>query len=204
MRNSSSTLRKEDLEHHGRTLEHVDLLTARIEVQRQFAGLSDGGSRAHGLSVVASRTFVRASLNAALGKASFNLGFDIPNGRDVPFSAVLATPDVSGIRCPLRNCVRDVQCVADFSTCNLRKDASTCVSCSLRNPLNNRCIRESVDTVCEESRARNNRRHESRWKACLARAEEIRADCRRMAAQAVNEDERRMTIRLERLHHLTP
>jgi hypothetical protein len=100
------------------------------------------------------------------------------------YTARLQPFDTQEIRCEQRNCPSAPVCKTNVGQCKRLRDTRDCASCQFRNPLNNRCISEAVDPLCEASRSRQNSRYEADWAACISDAESLRQECDQLAAQA--------------------
>jgi hypothetical protein len=90
-----------------------------------------------------------------------------------------------GRACSKQGCASTRVCQVAVSRCARRYDARDCSVCSLRNPLNNRCLSEVEDPVCVAARTNRNERYEAERARCLVEEEQTRNDCERLRAQEI-------------------
>lgn len=123
---------------------------------------------------------LQSSLNDLTISASFNVG-DIP---ELKRKTRLNAFDPKTIACQRRDCPPVSVCEVNISHCKRFRDTRDCSSCLFRNPLNNRCVSEAVDPVCEASRDRQNERYDQERFACIESAEKSKQECDFQNAQA--------------------
>jgi len=92
---------------------------------------------------------------------------------------------VNDVVCEHRDCPPPPACKTVVTQCKRLRDTRDCASCQFRNPLNNRCVSEAIDPLCEASRNRQNAKYEADRTACITEAEAARTECDQLAAQAV-------------------
>ena len=131
------------------------------------------------------RIFVKDVLQASLKNLSMNAEFHESAYADLHYHAYLQAFDAADIVCEDRNCPPAPVCKINISHCKRYRDTRDCVSCVFRNPLNNRCISEARDPLCEAARKNQNNRYETERNSCIARAEKSRNECDQLNAQAL-------------------
>lgn len=123
------------------------------------------------------RPFLLHVLQSSLADLNLEAGFDSDSLSQLQFSAELLAFDSEDIICEHRDCVRAPLCKINLAQCKRLRDTRDCSSCQFRNPLNNRCVSEAVDPLCEASRNRQNARYEAERKTCIAHAENEKREC---------------------------
>mgnify|MGYP001828838845 CR=1 FL=1 len=131
------------------------------------------------------RSFLQNVLQASLAGLSMGAEFDGSSMDALQFSAQLQPFESGEIVCEHRSCVPAPACKANLTQCKRIRDTRDCSSCQFRNPLNNRCVSEAVDPLCEAERGRQNARYEAERTACIRRAEDAKHECERLNAQAL-------------------
>jgi len=127
--------------------------------------------------IEARRPFLRHVLQSSLADLNLDAGFNGDSLSQLRFSAELRAFDSEDIVCEHRDCVRAPLCKINLAQCKRLRDTRDCSSCQFRNPLNNRCISEAVDPICEASRNRQNARYEIERNTCIAHAENAKREC---------------------------
>ena len=129
------------------------------------------------------RAFLRDVLQASLADLSLAADFDEASLFELQSSAELQAFDSDSIVCEHRDCEQAPLCKINLVQCKRLRDTRDCSSCQFRNPLNNRCVSEAIDPLCEASRNRQNARYEEERNACIERAENEKKECDRLNAQ---------------------
>ena len=180
-----------------RTVESEALITRvnQAQAMQTFSELKDAfSSRTSGFSIVDEKTgiaqieirrpFLRDVLQASLADLTIDAGFDGSGLSTLQFSAQLQAFDSSSIICNHRDCPQVPACKASLTQCKRLKDTRDCSSCQFRNPLNNRCVSEAIDPLCEVARNRQNAKYDRERSACLSLAENSKQECDRLNEQA--------------------
>jgi hypothetical protein len=132
-----------------------------------------------GLPAVASadRQFLGAAL--AEGMYDLSLAARIPVTRQEPLRVDVRIGAQPGdaLSCSRPSCESQRVCTLDFERCPVQRDTRDCSSCLLRNPLNNRCVRESEDPICLAARDSENQRLATERQACIDRETAQRDQC---------------------------
>ena len=149
------------------------------------AGFSISKERPKIALIEVTRPFLGEVLQAAVVDLNMNANFDSAGLSELSFSSRLQPFNTKGIACEQRNCFNPPLCSADLSQCKRLRDMRDCSSCLFRNPLNNRCVREAIDPLCEASRNRQNVKYDTEWKACVDGAESARQECDQLNQQAL-------------------
>ncbi len=182
-----------------RTLETETAITTvdPTQVRQAFAALHDAfNSKTVGFSITEDtpdialiemrRPFLAEVLQASLADLSVDAEFDNTALSSLQFSASLQPFDTGDIICEHRVCAPVPACKANLAQCKRLRDTRNCSSCLFRNPLNNRCIREAIDPLCEASRARHNAKYSADRATCIAHAETSKWECDQLNAQAAH------------------
>ena len=156
----------------------------RDEFNTRIAGFSIGEDKPKIALIETRRVFLHDVLQASLANLSINAEFDMSALSDRQYTAMLQPFDYDNIICERRDCPPAPVCKIDVSHCKRYRDTRDCVSCQFRNPLNNRCISESIDPICEASRSQQNAKYDADRSACINRAEESKQECDRLNTQA--------------------
>ncbi len=130
------------------------------------------------------RSFLQEAIEGALSDISIQARFDPTSMTTFKKTARLAAFELADISCETRDCPPAKICKTNISHCKRFRDTRDCTSCLFRNPLNNRCVSETTDPVCEASRDRQNARFEAERDACIADAETAKQECDYLNSQA--------------------
>jgi hypothetical protein len=152
--------------------------------ERGIEGFSLFETRPSVLAVETRRPAITEALQAALSGVEINADFDLSAMNDLRATAQLQPFEVAEIRCQQRTCPPVAVCGTNISHCKRFRDTRECSSCLFRNPLNNRCVSEAVDPLCEASRNRRNARYDAERAACIKEAELLKNECDLRNAQA--------------------
>lgn len=179
------------------TLETEPLLKAvnENEVRQAFRELRDQfNSMTAGFTIIddkpgialieVRRSFIGDVLQASLADLTIDAEFDESALLPMKFSAQLQAFDTEGITCERHDCPPALVCKTSLTQCKRLKDTRDCSSCQFRNPLNNRCVSEAIDPLCEAARNRQNAKYDEERSACLRLAENSKQECDRLNAQA--------------------
>ena len=129
------------------------------------------------------RSFLGNVLQAAMADLSIDAEFDHTSFADLQFSSKLQAFDVEDVSCEQRSCAEAQVCNANLVQCKRQRDTRNCSSCLFRNPLNNRCVSEAIDPLCEAARTRQNIRHDVNRRICIANVEANKFECDQLNAQ---------------------
>jgi hypothetical protein len=132
-----------------------------------------------------SRSFLRDILQASLTGMALEADFDQTLRPQLKISALMRPFEANDIVCEHRSCPPAPTCNVSLTQCKRLRDTRDCLSCLFRNPLNNRCISEVEDPICEAARNSRNAKYEAEWTNCIADAEAARLDCDQLGAQAL-------------------
>jgi len=131
------------------------------------------------------RPFLRDVLQSSLADLNMDAEFDSAALSTLKFSATLQPFETEDIICKHRNCPPAPVCQTNLSQCKRLRDTRNCSSCLFRNPLNNRCVSEAADPLCEASRKRQNAKYDADRAACIENAETSKQECDQLNAQAL-------------------
>jgi hypothetical protein len=131
------------------------------------------------------RAFLQDVFKASLADLNIEAEFGQDALSQLQFTAKLLPFETREIVCEQRNCLTSPRaCTATVTQCKRLRDTRDCSSCLFYNPLNNRCISEAVDPICEAARNRQNAKHDADRTACIANVEAENRDCEKFNAQA--------------------
>lgn len=132
-----------------------------------------------------SRTYLTDVLQASLADLNLATGFENRAMKEMQFEASLQPLAGGDVICERRDCLPAPVCRANLAQCKRLRDTRDCTTCQFRNPLNNRCVSEVVDPMCEASRKRQNMRYDADRTACIENAENLKRECDELAEQAL-------------------
>jgi hypothetical protein len=131
------------------------------------------------------RTFLGDVLQRSLADLSIEAGLDGAALSPLQFTSGLQPFETGDIICEHRKCPVPPGCKANIADCKRLRDTRDCSSCLFRNPLNNRCVSEAIDPLCEAARNRQNARYDNERASCIATAEASKLECDQLNAQAL-------------------
>jgi hypothetical protein len=139
----------------------------------------------------------RRFLGMALGEAMYDLsleaGLKAVRPEPLRVNLRLGAPASETLSCDSGRCESERVCALDFERCPLQRDTRDCSSCLLRNPLNNRCLRESEDPICLAARDSENERLDLERQACVDRETAQRDRCVRERERTLDACRRRQS-----------
>jgi len=181
-----------------RTLEAEGIIPQadQASTNRTFAALrNEFNSRTAGFSITKDkpdialievrRAFLRDVLQASLADLHIEADFDQAALPQLQFSALMRPFETADIVCEHRSCPPAPSCAVTLTQCKRLRDTRDCSSCLFRNPLNNRCVSEAQDPICEAARSRQNTKYEVDRTNCIANAEAAKLDCEQLSAQVL-------------------
>jgi len=131
------------------------------------------------------RSFLQDVFKASLADLNIEADFGQDALSQLQYTADLLPIETREIVCEQRNCLTSPRaCTATVTQCKRLRDTRDCSSCLFYNPLNNRCISEAVDPICEAARNRQNAKYDADRTACIANVEAENRDCEKFNAQA--------------------
>jgi len=157
----------------------------RKEFKTRTAGFSISRDKPDIALIEVRRTYLRDLLQASLTGLDLEADFDQTTLPELQFSALMRPFEAADIVCEHRNCPPAPSCAVSLTQCKRIRDTRDCTSCLFRNPLNNRCVSEVQDPICERARSRQNQKYEADRANCIADAEAAKQDCEQLSAQAL-------------------
>jgi len=131
------------------------------------------------------RTFLQEVFKASLDDLQIEAEFGQDALSQLQFTADVQPFETTDIVCETRDCPASPRaCTATVTHCKRLRDTRDCSSCLFYNPLNNRCVSQDVDPICEAARTRQNVKYDSERAACIANVEAVNRDCAKFNAQA--------------------
>jgi hypothetical protein len=159
--------------------------TLRNEFNARMAGFSISKDKPDVALIEVRRAFMRDVLQDSLTGLHLEAGFDQADLPQLQFSAQMQPFEPADIVCEHRSCPPAPSCAVSLTQCKRPRDTRDCSSCLFRNPLNNRCVSDAEDPICEAARSRQNIKHEADRARCIANAEAVKLDCEQLNAQAL-------------------
>jgi len=169
----------------GLASENRTFAELRKEFNTKTAGFSISRDKPDIALIEVRRTFLRDLLQASLTGLDLEAGFDQTALPELQFSALMRPFEAADIVCEHRNCPPAPSCTVSLTQCKRIRDTRDCTSCLFRNPLNNRCVSEVQDPICERARSRQNQKYEADSANCIADAEAAKQGCVQLGAQAL-------------------
>ena len=157
----------------------------RNEFNTRTAGFSITKDKPDVALIEVRRAFLRDVLQASLAGLYVEASFDQATLPQLQFSAMMRPFEIAEIICEHRTCPPAPSCAVSLTQCKRLRDTRDCSSCLFRNPLNNRCVSEAADPICEAARSRQNAEYEADRASCIANAEAAKLECERLSAQAL-------------------
>lgn len=163
----------------------ISFVEFRDEFEQRVTGFSILDSRPDIALIEIPRPFLRDALHASLKDIQIIVDFDIKDSPTQRLSGNLQPFSVDDIVCAERECEPQRECDTGFTQCTRQKDSRDCTTCLFRNPLNNRCVNEGVDPICEAAKAAQNSHYETARSICMSQEAIARQDCERLRSQEI-------------------
>jgi len=148
-----------------------DLFTARLD------GFSIRDRKPDIALVEIDRSFLQGALSTSLGDQQLEVDIDTSKLNPIVSTASLQPFDVAKISCGQVVCPPAPECAVALTQCKRLRDTRDCSKCLFRNPLNNRCVSQATDPICEAARRRQNIKYEVERAKCISVAETAKQDC---------------------------
>ncbi len=129
------------------------------------------------------RPFLRDVLTSSLTDLYIETEFAQDTQPSLNFSTKLALFDDKDIVCEHSNCPPPHLCTVSPGQCKRIRDTRDCSSCLFRNPLNNRCVSQAIDPICDAARSRQNTKYDADRARCIANMESRRSTCEQLEEQ---------------------
>ncbi|HSM69042.1 MAG TPA: DUF2914 domain-containing protein [Xanthomonadales bacterium] len=129
------------------------------------------------------RPFLVEALHTSLKDIRIVVNFDADHLPPRTIKGTLQPFSAEEIVCEVRDCSTQRSCSSGFTQCVRERDTRDCTRCLFRNPLNNRCVSEGTDPICEAARTAQNEKFDEERAACLEQEALELEDCERLAAQ---------------------
>lgn len=168
----------------GQAREQKSFDEYRQEFDQRTADLSISESTPDLAIIKSRRSFFASALQNSIADLNVVAGFDDSEMARMQWESRLNPFDPETIACQHRSCPPPPVCEINISHCKRFRDTRDCTSCLFRNPLNNRCISEAIDPVCEASRNRQNARYDAERTACINSAQTSKQECDFLNSQA--------------------
>jgi hypothetical protein len=127
--------------------------------------------------VTTDRQFLGTALAEAMYDLSLAARIMVTRREPLRVDVRIGAQDGDALSCSRSSCESQRVCTLDFERCPVQRDTRDCTSCLLRNPLNNRCVRESEDPICLAARDGENQRLATERQACIDRETAQRDQC---------------------------
>ncbi len=140
------------------------------------------------------RRFLGAALAEAMYDLSLTTRFMVTRQDPLRVDVRIGAQAGESLSCSRPSCESQRVCTLDFERCPVQRDTRDCTSCLLRNPLNNRCVRESEDPICLAARDGENQRLATERQACIERETAQRDQCVRERDQLLQSCRRQQSM----------
>ena len=164
---------------------HLEWFPRFNKLQISSAGFSIAKDRPDIALIEVRSAFLRDVLQASLVDLRVEASFDQAALPQLGYTALIHPFETADIACEHDNCTPAPACVVSLMQCKRHRDMRDCSTCLFRNPLNNRCVNQAVDPICEAARSRQNAKYDADRKSCVASAEAAKLECERLSAQAL-------------------
>ena len=155
----------------------------RAEFERRVSEFSILEDRPDIALIEVPRPFLNEVLHASVKDLEMVVNLDINQLPTQSLSGSLQPFNADQIFCEERECSAQRECASGFSQCMRHHDTRDCTTCLFRNMLNNRCITEGVDPICEAARTTQNSRYESERESCAELETRTNSNCQRLRTQ---------------------
>ncbi|NND44614.1 MAG: DUF2914 domain-containing protein [Xanthomonadales bacterium] len=157
--------------------------TFSIAFDERMAGFGIRDEKPEIALIQVRRAFLNQALHTSVKDIQVVVNFDADALPTQRMAGTLEAFDTNGIVCEERSCSASRSCPGDFAQCIRDRDARDCTRCLFRNPLNNRCVTEGVDPICEAAKTSQNAKFDAAYDACLEQAAAEKTACERLLAQ---------------------
>lgn len=123
------------------------------------------------------RSFLERALATSLADQQMEVEIDTEKLNPIISTASLQPFDSEGITCSQTACPPAPECAVSLTQCKRMRDTRDCSKCLFRNPLNNRCVSQATDPICEAARRRQNIKYQVERSKCISAAETAKQDC---------------------------
>ncbi len=130
------------------------------------------------------RPFLQDVFKLSVADLHIEAAFDKDALSKLQFGAQMLPFETRDIVCEQRSCPPPRVCVAQVTQCKRLRDTRDCSSCLFYNPLNNRCVSQAIDPICEAVRNRHNIKYTADRAACIANTTASKLDCEQLNTQA--------------------
>jgi len=155
----------------------------RAAFEKRLGAFSILGQRPGVALIEIARPFLRDSLHDSLKDLQIVVSLDVGDQPRQSLSGSLRPLNAGDIVCAARECTASRECSHGYSQCTRLRDNRDCSTCLFRNPLNNRCINEGTDPICEAARATQNAKFEAAREACVEQETIAATECAKLVAQ---------------------
>jgi hypothetical protein len=139
------------------------------------------------------RSFFAAALSESMYDLRLKSAASVDGMPSLRVGASVGAIPTEPLTCAREQCESARVCTVNYDNCPIQQDTRDCSSCLIRNPLNNRCMREAEDPICLAARDAENVRLEDRRQSCVARETALRDTCLRERDREVAACQRRAT-----------
>jgi hypothetical protein len=123
------------------------------------------------------RSFLEGALSTSLEDQQLEVDIDTGKLDPIISTASLQPFDSEEITCGQTACPPAPECAVSLTQCKRMRDTRDCSRCLFRNPLNNRCVSQATDPICEAARRRQNIKYQVERSKCISAAESAKQDC---------------------------
>jgi len=151
--------------------------------QERVADFTISAQRPEVALIEVRRAFLGEVLHTSLRDIQIVVNFDAGDLPLQQLSGTLEPFSADNIVCEQRSCTTPRSCPGDFTLCARERDMRDCTRCLFKNPLNNRCVTEATDPICQAAKTAQNTKYDAARNACIEQEAADRENCNRLATQ---------------------
>jgi hypothetical protein len=129
------------------------------------------------------RSFLQDVFKTSVADLQIEAKFDTNALSQLPITAEMQPFDAQDVVCEQITCPTPRECTASVAKCKRTRDSRDCSSCFFHNPLNNRCVSQAIDPICEAKRNDQNDKYDAEHEACIANVTTENMRCAQRNAQ---------------------
>ena len=131
------------------------------------------------------RDFLQDVFRSSVSDLNIEARFDPRNLPKLHYTAQMLPIELEDDVCADTSCPEPEVCPSSTAICKRLRDTRDCTTCLFHNPLNNRCIKQAIDPICEGNRNEQNEKYDADHKACKAAVESAKRKCEEKNAQRI-------------------
>jgi hypothetical protein len=131
------------------------------------------------------RDFLQDVFRSSVSDLDIEARFDPDELPKLNYTAQMLPFELEDDVCADTSCPKPEVCPSSIAICKPLRDTRDCTTCLFHNPLNNRCIKQAIDPICEGNRNEQNEKYNADQKACIASVETAKRECEEKNAQRI-------------------